>query len=94
MGPMDPKLSIMPTLPRSASMASAMPSCCTFTATSRPSSSVARCTWPMEALASASSSKERKRRSMGPPSSSSTVRRIDSAVDVGAAERSFVNAVS
>ena len=46
----------MPALRRSASSASATPGYWIFTATSRPSSSVARWTWPIEAAANASCS--------------------------------------
>ena len=44
----------MPALRRSASSASATPGYWILTATGRPSSSVARCTWPIEAAANAS----------------------------------------
>ena len=56
-------------LRRSLSTASATPGYCTLTTTASPSSVVARCTWPIDAAASARSSKSEKTPLSGPPSS-------------------------
>ena len=56
-------------LRRSVSTASATPGYWIFTATSSPSTVVARWTWPMEAAANARSSKSENTRSSGPPNS-------------------------
>ena len=55
----------------SDSSASATPGYWIFTATSRPSSSLARWTWPIEAAANASCSNSEKCSSTGSPYSSS-----------------------
>src|SRR5690242_6804134 len=60
------------TLRRSAAMVSAMPGYWTLTATARPSSVTARCTWPIEAAAIGRGSQRANARSGGAPSSSST----------------------
>jgi len=65
-----------------------------LTATSRPSARKARWTCPIDALAQGSASNDANRRSIGAPSSFSTVLRIASGDDVGAAARSLVSAVS
>ena len=57
-------------LRRSVSTASAMPGYWILTATRLPSVVVARCTWPIEAAANASSSNSVKRLATGSPSSS------------------------
>ena len=57
--------------PRSSPMASPIPGYCTLTATLRPSSSVARCTWPIEAEMP-TGEKNRNRSASGAPSASST----------------------
>ena len=46
----------MPAFERSARIAASMPGYWIFTATSRPSCSTPRCTWPIEAAANASGS--------------------------------------
>jgi hypothetical protein len=51
---------------------------CTLTATSVPSASVARCTWPSDAAANASGSKRAKRSSGGAPSSRMSMSRTRS----------------
>src|SRR3954454_3427344 len=61
---------------RSAWIASAMPGYWTLTATSRPSRSVARCTWPIDAAAIGSSPKSANSRDIRSPRSSSTTPRI------------------
>ena len=54
----------------SARIAWATPGYCTFTATSRPSGSAARCTWPIDAAAAASWSKRANSSSTGSSHSS------------------------
>ena len=65
------KPTIVLALDKSTSIAASMPGCCTFTATSVPSCKRARCTWPIDALASGSASNSAKSCSSGRPSSRS-----------------------
>ena len=59
-------------------MASPTPGYCTFTATGRPSVVTARCTWPIDAAASGSSSHSANSSPMDRPRASSTVARANS----------------
>ena len=72
----------------SARTAPATPGYCTFTATSRPSCSCARYTWPMDAAAIGSSSKAAKTSSSGSSNSCSMTLRMSSKRTLGAASRS------
>ncbi len=83
---------IMPTLRRSASSASATPGYWILTATARPSCSSARCTWPIEAAAKASSSISANSSSNGSPrySSSRTTRTFSHGI-AGAEVRSLAS---
>src|SRR6266566_513966 len=82
---------IMSRFCRSARTAEATPGYWTLTATSRPSLSVPRYTWPIDAAAIGSSSKASKSSSIGSSRSSSITRRICLKETVGAASRSLAS---
>ncbi len=86
------KRTIVPALRRSASSASAIPGYWILTATWRPSSSSARCTWPIEAAAKASVSISAKSSDSGSPSysSSSTLTTFSQGI-AGASVRSLAS---
>ena len=65
---------IRPAFCMSARIASATPGYCTLTATSRPSGSAARWTWPIDAAAAASLSKRSNSSSTGSSHSSRSTR--------------------
>ncbi len=81
----------MPAFRMSDSSASAIPGYWILTATSRPSSSTARCTWPIEAAANASGSNSAKCSEIGSRYSSSSTF-VTSLHGIGGAEvRSFAS---
>ena len=83
----------MPALRMSASSASATPGYWILTATGRPSSSFARCTWPIEAAANARGSNSAKCSWTGSPYSSSITFETRSHGIGGAEVRSFASSV-
>ena len=78
-------------LSRSVISAGPAPGYWTFTATSRPSRHVARCTWPIDAAAAGASSKWANRDRQPGPSSSRRTAWTRSAGNGGAASCSLVS---